>query len=356
MAFLDQLNAILESTQEEEKFTPCEVEPCTESFLEETCVESAKELYKLQGALLMADVKLDQDVLESVMTQEEAEQVMEAAVGDYFKKAQALFNKIKAKVTEFINTVVNYAKTQFSTGSKLVLKRSAEIKSKAKAGVKYSMHKWTVAQGDAEVDKAIGAAQKIIGSDLPALASSIGAANHGADSENRKTVAKALGYDSVGALVKGVTDKYRNADKVEVVVNAEECIAVVTGKKAGLEAIKKQGEAVKKACDAAIKAVKDCEGKAGKEGNFHKGAAKVIAGARAELSVCNKLLAVKKTMLVQHHAECVGAIKAVLTHRAVKESVGVEESAAEELENNESVEESAASNFSIDAFMSLVED
>jgi hypothetical protein len=134
MAFLEELNSILESAENyqaglEEVLENVE-EPNVDTFLKVACVESAEEMYKLQGSLLIADVKLDQSLLESTITEEQAETVMEATVKEYFNKAINVLVKMKNATMEFITNLINFLRAKATDAEKFVKDNSERLRGK----------------------------------------------------------------------------------------------------------------------------------------------------------------------------------------------------------------------------------
>lgn len=295
MAFLEELNSILESAemyQEEgalesyEEFADAE-EPNEYEFLEEACVASAQELYKIQGALLKADVLLDQNILEGTMNEDQAVSVMEATLKSYFDKAVNAIVTMKNKAMEFINNLINFIKGSMTNATKFV--QNNKDKLQGKSGT-YHMHEFNMTKGDSAVSKAINDAQASMG-----------------------TVSSEDGEKSnAGEVVQSIQDAYMSKEKKEVNFSCNEFIAIVAGRRSGLDGCNKLKSEVSKAYDAAISKIKSSANNSG-EGKDQANVNKMINSCRSALSLCNKIIAKKKEVLTLQHHECLAALRSVIS-------------------------------------------
>lgn len=387
MAFLDELNTILESAenyQEGNLFDGEEVlenveEPDTEAFLREACIESAHEMYKLQGSLFIADVKMDQALIEATISQEDAQAVMEATIKEYANKAVQLLVKMKNAAMDFITNLINFLRAQATDANKFVQANKDKLQGRKGS---YNMHEFTIAKGDQALDKALNDAQRFMGTN-----GEINSYIQGAEEKvkahsgygDKNTVAKNQGHANVGQLVQAIQDAYMSKEKSVRQFDCTSFMGVVTGRKSGLESVNKQKNEIAKAYDAAISTIKGYGTSDGEQSTANK----MIAACRAELSVCNKLIAKKKEVLMLQHTECLAALKSVLSstnkeYKAVskadkkaqkdiekqkkaeeKEAKKAEKKAGKEKGNEEpkeDVKESFMDSYQLDRFMDLLED
>lgn len=295
MAFLEELNSILESAemyQEEgalesyEEFADAE-EPNEYEFLQESCVASAQEIYKIQGALLKADVLLDQNILEGTMDEEQAVSVMEATLKSYFDKAVGAIVSMKNKAMEFINNLINFIKGSMTNATKFV--QNNKDKLQGKSGT-YNMHEFTMTKGDSAVSKAIGDAQASMGS----VSSE--------DGEKSNT----------GEVIQSIQDAYMSKEKKEVSFSCNEFIAIVAGRRSGLDGCNRLKGEVSKAYDAAISKIKS-SANSSEDGKDQANVNKMINSCRSALSLCNKIIAKKKEVLTLQHHECLAALRSVIS-------------------------------------------
>lgn len=295
MAFLEELNSILESAemyQEEgalesyEEFADAE-EPNEYEFLQESCVASAQEIYKIQGALLKADVLLDQNILEGTMDEEQAVSVMEATLKSYFDKAVGAIVSMKNKAMEFINNLINFIKGSMTNATKFV--QNNKDKLQGKSGT-YNMHEFTMTKGDSAVSKAIGDAQASMGS---------------VSSEDGEKA-------NVGEVIQSIQDAYMSKEKKEVNFSCNDFIAIVAGRRSGLDGCNRLKSEVSKAYDAAISKIKSSANNSG-DGKDQANVNKMINSCRSALSLCNKIIAKKKEVLTLQHHECLAALRSVIS-------------------------------------------
>lgn len=295
MAFLDELNSILESAemyQQEgalesyEEFADAE-EPNEYEFLQESCVASAQEIYKIQGALLKADVLLDQNILEGTMDEDQAVSVMEATLKSYFDKAVGAIVSMKNKAMEFINNLINFIKGSMTNATKFV--QNNKDKLQGKSGT-YNMHEFTMTKGDSAVSKAIGDAQASMGS---------------ASSEDGEK-------SNAGEVIQSIQDAYMSKEKKEVNFSCNEFIAIVAGRRSGLDGCNRLKSEVSKAYDAAISKIKS-SANSSEDGKDQANVNKMINSCRSALSLCNKIIAKKKEVLTLQHHECLAALRSVIS-------------------------------------------
>lgn len=295
MAFLEELNSILESAemyQEEgalesyEEFADAE-EPNEYEFLQESCVASAQEIYKIQGALLKADVLLDQNILEGTMDEDQAVSVMEATLKSYFDKAVGAIVSMKNKAMEFINNLINFIKGSMTNATKFV--QNNKDKLQGKSGT-YNMHEFTMTKGDSAVSKAIGDAQASMG----AVSSEDGEKSN------------------AGEVIQSIQDAYMSKEKKEVNFSCNEFIAIVAGRRSGLDGCNRLKGEVSKAYDAAISKIKS-SANSSEDGKDQANVNKMINSCRSALSLCNKIIAKKKEVLTLQHHECLAALRSVIS-------------------------------------------
>lgn len=367
MAFLEELNSILESAENYqaglEGILENVEEPNVDVFLKVACVESAEEMYKLQGSLLIADVKLDQSLLESTITEEQAETVMEATVKEYFNKAINVLVKMKNATMEFITNLINFLKAKTTDSYEFINKNFDLLKNKKG---KYTMHEFTISKGDMVVDKALKDAQRFMGPNgeiakSPQQADDLTGKYSGFKDPN--TTAKNMGHANVGQLIQAVQDAYMSKEKKEISFDCMAFMNVVRGKNSGLDTINKQKNEIAKTYDGAISMIKAYASKVGQgEGNNQSRINKMIAACRAELSVCNKLIAKKKEVLTLQHSECLAALRSVLSSSDVKSEIKKDKAdakaakKAEKDSKKDPVNESFMNDYKLENFMSLLED
>ena len=305
MAFLDELNSILESAemyQQEgalesyEEFADAE-EPNEYEFLQESCVASAQEIYKIQGALLKADVLLDQNILEGTMDEEQAVSVMEATLKSYFDKAVGAIVSMKNKAMEFINNLINFIKGSMTNATKFV--QNNKDKLQGKSGT-YNMHEFTMTKGDSAVSKAIEEAKgymKYV--DI--------ITNYEEDDKEKP---------NTGEIIQSIQDAYMSKEKKEINFSCNDFIAIVAGRRSGLDGCNRLKSDISKAYDTAISNIKSSASKSGEgdgEGKKQANVNKLINNCRASLSLCNKIIAKKKEVLTLQHHECLAALRSVIS-------------------------------------------
>lgn len=83
-------------------------------------MESAQDMYEIQTGLLIADVVIEESVLESAVGMEEIESVMEGVVKDGLTNLKELFIKLRNKVVAWFKKAIDNVKIFFSTGEKFV--------------------------------------------------------------------------------------------------------------------------------------------------------------------------------------------------------------------------------------------
>ena len=82
--------------------------------------ESARDMYEIQTGMLIADVVLEESVLESAVGTEELETVTEGVVKDSLTKLKELFIKLRNKIVAWFNKAIDNVKIFFTTGEKFV--------------------------------------------------------------------------------------------------------------------------------------------------------------------------------------------------------------------------------------------
>ena len=138
---LDKLDRILESSN---SYMGEEVQDVTvEELYESAILEPAKDWYRLQSALFMTDIQLEESALNTRMdgylgesvteSAAEIEILAEAAATGFKEKAKNLFIKIKTKVVEWAKRAWAVISSFFMGGEKFLKKYKAEIIARAKS-------------------------------------------------------------------------------------------------------------------------------------------------------------------------------------------------------------------------------
>lgn len=138
---LDKLDRILESSN---SYMGEEVQDVTvEELYESAILEPAKDWYRLQSALFMTDIQLEESALNTRMdgylgesvteSATEIEILAEAAATGFKEKAKELFTKIKNKVVEWAKRAWSVISSFFMGGEKFLKKYKAEIIARAKS-------------------------------------------------------------------------------------------------------------------------------------------------------------------------------------------------------------------------------
>ena len=94
-------------------------------------MESAQDMYEIQTGMLIADVVIEESVLESAVGMEEIESVMEGVVKDSLTKLKELFIKMKNSVIAWFKKAVDNVKIFFSTGEKFIKEYGDRIRGAA---------------------------------------------------------------------------------------------------------------------------------------------------------------------------------------------------------------------------------
>lgn len=94
-------------------------------------LESAKDMYEIQTGLLIADVVIEESVLESAVGMDEIEGVMEGVVKDSLTKLKELFIKMRNKIVAWFKKAVDNIKITFATGEKFLAQYADRVRAAA---------------------------------------------------------------------------------------------------------------------------------------------------------------------------------------------------------------------------------
>lgn len=94
-------------------------------------MESAQDMYEIQTGILIADVVIEESVLESAVGMEEIESVMEGVVKDSLEKLKEFFIKLRNKIVAWFKKAVDNIKIFFSTGEKFIKNYGDRIRAAA---------------------------------------------------------------------------------------------------------------------------------------------------------------------------------------------------------------------------------
>lgn len=94
-------------------------------------LESAKDLYEIQTGMLIADVVIEESVLESAVGMEEIESVMEGVVKDSLTRLKELFIKLRNNIVAWFKKAVDNVKITFATGEKFLSQYGDRIRAAA---------------------------------------------------------------------------------------------------------------------------------------------------------------------------------------------------------------------------------
>jgi hypothetical protein len=259
---LDKLDRILESSN---SYAGEEVQDVTvEELFESAILEPAKDWYRLQSALFMTDVQLEESALNTRMdaylgesiteSATEIEILAEAAATGFKEKAKDLFTKIKNKVVNWVRKAVAYIKLFFSSGEKFIRKYETEIKNaanlqptiKAKMPVANIM---SFSRGKSNIESIYKKAANVIDSSFIGNATTKGSEDVISDICGKKTLSevKEEVKKSISASNAGTETNVAILDSLSFIKNFG---------KTYLQNIKKEESTITKGCDVAIKELK----------------------------------------------------------------------------------------------------
>lgn len=115
--------------------------------IQEINVEASAQAYALESALYIADVFIEESVMENAAN---ADVLMESVVKDSFEKIKKALKDFWAKVKAWFVQVKNYLTALFLSGKKLVEKFKKEL-NESKKGFEYKGFHWTLSKGAGEV-------------------------------------------------------------------------------------------------------------------------------------------------------------------------------------------------------------
>jgi hypothetical protein len=125
--------------------------PTTES-LDMILTECAEESYKLRAGMYVADIVMEEQVMENSA---DPEVLMEGFTNDAWGKVKTMFTNLLAKLKDWYKKVANAISTIFTTGSEFATKYQSEIMDKNVKGFKYTGYKYTFQAGYAKVENVI---------------------------------------------------------------------------------------------------------------------------------------------------------------------------------------------------------
>lgn len=262
---LDKLDRILESSN---SYAGEEVQDVTvEELFESAILEPAKDWYRLQSALFMTDVQLEESALNTRMdaylgesiteSATEIEILAEAAATGFKEKAKELFTKIKNKVVEWAKRAWSVISSFFMGGEKFLKKYKAEIIARAKSHPDLecklpNITITTIVKGTGVVNMLFKKAQGQIASLMKDGSVNI--------PENNEEVYSALYSDakSLSDIKDGIKKVfYASEKKSKGKPDVNESITVIEKYgKAYLKTLKERKDSISKQCDECVKHIK----------------------------------------------------------------------------------------------------
>lgn len=103
----------------------------THEEMQNILMESAQDMYEIQTGLLIADVVIEESVLESAVGMEEIESVMESVIKDSLTKLKEFFIDLRNKIVAWFKKAVDNIKIFFSTGEKFIKEYGDRIRAAA---------------------------------------------------------------------------------------------------------------------------------------------------------------------------------------------------------------------------------
>jgi len=125
--------------------------------------EFAEDMYKINAALYVSDVIIEQSVMEGA---ENPEALLENVVGDFFKKIVEAFKKLWAKIKAWFKEVIKTLEVQFMSGEKFIKKYKKELEDKKATGFNYKGYKYDVAKMEKSIDDVAKKASGYTNTDL----------------------------------------------------------------------------------------------------------------------------------------------------------------------------------------------
>lgn len=268
---LDKLNRVLESSNG--YYGDDVIEDVTvDELFESAILEPSKDYYRLQSALFMTDIQLEESALNTRMDSYLGEPVTESvseieilaeAAGTGFKeKAKRIFQTIKEKVVAWVKKAGAFISSFFLSGEKFLKKYESEIRAKdANLGTRFKCKLPTITYYSiVSGAKKVKALENNVQGYITSLSSG------GFVPENTEAVCSALYKDTknLSELKEALTKVFEPSNtKEEGRPIIEDSIKIIkTFGKAYLKSLKESEKNIKRECDrciAIIKSAKDDE-------------------------------------------------------------------------------------------------
>lgn len=295
------------------------IQPTVESAYE-IAYESYSDMYKLLGGLYVADVMIEQAVIEGA----DGAALMENAATDFVKKAVAKLKELKNKIVAWFKKILDNIKVRFTASSKFVQTYEKQLKAKAKTvtGYKPMMHKI-----DEDVEKIVGEAIGKVVAFANKEKGKVDGEKAKATEDFGSKLIKAVDGKATdfNGLKKNLSEKIISADKVETLVTEAKVNAMI-------EYCKNTSKALKAIEDVKAKNVKTIDEAIGYLNGLNKEvdvAHAFIANFNKAISLVQQLNTVAVSAVNAINAEYVAVLRGLMV-RKVKESA--EEELMEEAE------------------------
>ena len=290
--------------------------------------EFAEDMYKINAALYVSDVIIEQSVTEGA---ENPETLMENVVTDFFKKLVEAFKKLWAKIKGWFKEVIKSLEVLFMNGEKFIKKYKKELEDKKATGFKYKGFKYDVAKMETAV---AGITTKATGYSNTNLGSLDGVSKE--DLENRLgDIAKLTGAEFIEKVfgkattdlkkdivtdLRGGTDTQYELSDFEG-FNKSAMISFVEGYKKCIDNVKKDAAEADKNLSNCIKAIESA-GKSykGEESGVTGVVSTVASNLKACVSVAQGMYALKQSAYKEVYKYSVHILKKYLTFKPAKES------------------------------------
>lgn len=296
--------------------------------------ESAEEMYKINAALYVADIMIEQSLCEGAGN---AEVLVEGVVGDFFRRIINMFKKMWAKIKEWFANVLKAIKILFMSGTEFVKKYKSELDKKNVTGYIYNAYKYDVDKMNSAIDKVVNTNSKYVATKLPDLkdATKESVENSLGDiakMDNTEWIEDLCGKYGIGSannvseLKQEVVSICRDGMDTKLELkdfegnSKSEMIKFIEGFKKCIDDIAKDNKDTDKNFNNAIKAIESGE-RSYKGGNSDVSSAisKVASNMRSCLSISQAMYAVKKQMYEEVYRSFTSILKGYLTFKPKKE-------------------------------------
>lgn len=295
--------------------------------------ESAYDMYKINAALYISDIHIEESILEGA----DASVLLESVVKDTWAKIKTFFIKLWEKVKAWFKTARQYLDRLFLSGEKFVKKYKSQLESKAREATKFEFEgfDYTLDKGDAHVTSLIEQMKTAIIDELGALQHISGderdilSGRSGTFKADKKNAIEDTFYEKHGGssskILEEAAKKFRNGEeiaKTQKIGNVNNMMDVVLKAKDSIKTVNEKQKLIDSEFSSIIKAIESAKSKFKSDTD-----AQLISMAKKKIESCKSLVTMSSSLAGVHvdaikeaNKTYTKALKKLLTFKIVSDS------------------------------------